>query len=83
VNTINNNKHQTDIAITRKQARRFLLKKHMLFRPRAELSGAAGIDTVFRRLGAIQFDPLNPCGNNVDLVLQSRVRGIKTADYHD
>jgi uncharacterized protein YcaQ len=56
--------------------------KQLLFRPRAELSGFAGVDKVFRRLGAIQFDPINPCGNNVDLVLQSRIRGIKKADYH-
>ena len=46
------------------------------------MSGFAGVDTVFRGLGAIQFDPINPCGNNVDLVLQSRIRGIKKSDYH-
>lgn len=73
----------TNALITRKQARRFLLLKQLLFRPRADLSGPAGIDAVFRRLGAIQFDPLSPCGNNVDLVLQSRVRGIKKSDYHE
>ena len=71
-----------DLTITPKQARRFLLMKQMLFRPRAELSGFAGVDTVFRKLGAIQFDPINPCGNNVDLVLQSRIRGVKKTDYH-
>ncbi|MBW2624499.1 MAG: winged helix DNA-binding domain-containing protein [Deltaproteobacteria bacterium] len=74
---------QADISITKKQAGRFLLLKQLLFRPRAKLSGSAGIDTVFRRLGAIQFDPLSPCGNNVDLVLQSRVKGIKKSDYHE
>lgn len=77
------NETKTDLTITKKQARRFLLMKQLLFRPRAELTGAAGIDTVFRRLGAIQFDPLSPCGNNVDLVLQSRVKGIKKSDYHE
>ncbi|MDP2860554.1 MAG: hypothetical protein Q8N98_02460, partial [bacterium] len=29
----------------------------------------------------VQYDPLSPCGNNVDLVLQARVRGIHPADY--
>ena len=72
-----------NLSITKKQARRFLLMKHLLFRPRAELSGSTGIDTVFRKLGAIQFDPLSPCGNNVDLVLQSRVRDIKQSDYNE
>ncbi|MEE9557833.1 MAG: crosslink repair DNA glycosylase YcaQ family protein, partial [Candidatus Adiutricales bacterium] len=76
------NKAPASLSITKKQARRFLLLKQLLFRPRAELTGSAGIDTVFRRLGAIQFDPLSPCGNNVDLVLQSRVRDIKKSDYH-
>ena len=75
-------KTRANLSITKKQARRFLLMKQLLFRPRAELSGSTGIDTVFRRLGAIQFDPLSPCGNNVDLVLQSRVGGIKKSDYH-
>jgi uncharacterized protein YcaQ len=69
--------------ISKKQARRFLLMKQLLFRPRAKLSGSTGVETVFRRLGAIQFDPISPCGNNVDLVLQSRIRGIKKSDYHD
>jgi hypothetical protein len=75
-------KAPASLSITKKLARRFLLLKQLLFRPRAELTGSAGIDTVFRRLGAIQFDPLSPCGNNVDLVLQSRVRDIKKSDYH-
>lgn len=74
---------RVDLSITKKQARRFLLMKQLLFRPRAELSGSTGIDTVFKRLGAIQFDPLSPCGNNVDLVLQSRVKGIKKSDYRE
>jgi uncharacterized protein YcaQ len=82
VNT-SRNEAQIDILITKKQARRFLLLKQFLFRPRAKLSGPAGIDVVFRGLGAIQFDPLSPCGNNVDLVLQSRVRDLKRSDYHE
>jgi uncharacterized protein YcaQ len=71
-----------NLTISQKQAKRFLLMKQLLFRPRSKLSGATGVETVFKRLGAIQFDPISPCGNNVDLVLQSRIRGIKKSDYH-
>lgn len=61
--------------------RRFLLAKHKLLLPRS-LSGEGGISEVFNTLRVIQFDPLNPCGNNVDLVLQSRVHGIHVQDYY-
>lgn len=32
---------------------------------------------VFERLGSVQYDPLNPVGRNVDLVLQARVPGYR------
>lgn len=32
---------------------------------------------VFARLGSVQYDPLNPCGRNTDLVLQARVPGYR------
>lgn len=35
------------------------------------------IPGVFDRLGSIQYDPLNPVGRNVDLVLQARVPGYR------
>ncbi len=70
------------IVLTKRQAGKYLLSKQLLLNPRVDFSGLAGIDSVFRRLGAIQFDPLDPCGNNVDLVLQSRIKNIKRSDYH-
>lgn len=36
---------------------------------------------VFGRLGAIQYDPLNPLGRNPDLVLQARVPGYRVDDW--
>ena len=67
--------------VSKKTARRYLLAKHFLLPPKS-LSGIKGIDTVFKSLHSIQFDPQNPCGNNVDLVLQSRVKNIHPLDYH-
>lgn len=39
------------------------------------------IDGVFQRLGTVQYDPLNPVGRNVDLVLQARVPGYRVDDW--
>ncbi len=65
-----------NLSITQAQARRFLLKKQLLFSPQS-LRGYEGIENVFQQLRIIQYDPLNPCGRNPDLVLQSRI-----GDYH-
>lgn len=62
----------SEINITRRHARRFLLIHHFLWPPRS-LRGVDGIWSVFQRLGSIQFDPINVTGRNPDLVLQSRV----------
>lgn len=62
--------------ISKQQARQFLLKKQLLWPPHS-LSGPKAIEQVFTHLRIIQYDPLNPCGRNPDLVLQARI-----ADYH-
>lgn len=67
--------------ITKQQARQFILKKQLLFSPKS-LSGTVGIEEVFNTLRIIQYDPLNPCGRNPDLVLQSRVKNIHPNDYY-
>ena len=64
------------MALSNQDARRFLLTKQGLWPPRS-LHGRAGILSVFERLAAVQFDPLDVVGRNPDLVLQSRVQ-----DYH-
>jgi len=69
------------MVVSKQTARNFLLSKQLLLTPR-RLKGQAGIETVFNTLKAIQYDPQNPCGRNVDLVLQARVSGVHPNDYH-
>lgn len=69
------------IKCSRDLIKKFLLYKQFLFRPR-ELVGLKGIETVFNNLRAVQYDPQNPCGRNIDLFLQARVRGIRPNDYY-
>jgi len=64
------------IKLTRKQARRFILRHQSLWPP-YELEGKAGILDFIRHVGCIQFDPLNIVGHNPELVLQSRVAGFR------
>ena len=62
--------------ITRKQARRFLLG-HQGLQPPHQYLGKPGILEYIRRVGCIQYDPLNIVGHNPELVLQSRVAGFR------
>jgi len=64
------------ITITRQQARRFILAHQNLW-PHYENEGKSGILNYIRRVGCIQFDPLNIVGYNHELVLQSRI-----SNYH-
>ena len=70
-----------NMLITKKNIRRYLLLKQLLLPPQS-LDRQKGIDTVFNAIHSIQFDPQNPCGTNVDLVLQARVKGIHPQDYY-
>jgi uncharacterized protein YcaQ len=58
--------------ISCEQARRLLALYH--FTP-TDLAG------VFKRLGTVQYDPLNPVGRNPDLVFQARVPGYQVNDW--
>ncbi|MFW2365242.1 MAG: DNA glycosylase AlkZ-like family protein [Desulforhopalus sp.] len=60
------------LKLSKKDARRLLVLHH--FKP-ASLQGA------FERLGSVQYDPLNPVGQNHDLVLQARVPGYSVGDW--
>lgn len=62
--------------LTIEQARNYLINYHFLNQEK-ELLGLDGIKTVFERLRTVQFDPLNVVGNNLDLVLQSRISNYK------
>jgi len=67
--------------VTKENIRKYLLLKHLLLPP-LSLNGLTGIDKVFNTLCSIQFDPQSPCGTNVDLVLQARVKNIHPQDYY-
>lgn len=60
------------ICLTNRQARQFLLVKHGLLGPR-RFAGKEGALAYVRQCGCIQFDPVDVCGKNAELVLQARV----------
>lgn len=62
------------LTLSVEEARSFLTTYH--FRP-------ASVPGVFDRLGAVQYDPLNPVGRNPDLVLQARVPGYRVDDWQE
>lgn len=64
--------------LTRLQARRFLLAYQGLL-PAHSLQGKAGVMEYLRRVGSIQFDPLNTAGRSPELVLQARVADFRPA----
>jgi uncharacterized protein len=64
------------ISVSARDARRFLVARHLLAPARAVEGRQDGVRAVFRRLGSVQFDPLAVAGRNHDLVLHARV-----ADY--
>lgn len=64
------------IYLTKKQARQFLLLKHGLLGD-YKFAGKEGILSFVRQAGCVQFDPVDVCGRNADLVLQSRVKGYQ------
>ncbi|MGH2448027.1 MAG: DNA glycosylase AlkZ-like family protein [Chloroflexota bacterium] len=62
----------TSLALSAAEARRFLVNYH--FHPQT-------VAAVFDHLGSVQYDPLNPVGQNHDLVLQSRVPDYQVGDW--
>jgi len=62
--------------LTKAEARKYLLKHQRLDKPRS-LEGKAGALEFVRRVGCVQFDPLDQVGCNPHLVLQSRVEGYR------
>lgn len=70
----------TAVTLSREHARRFLVRRHMLAPPRAMPADPASVLAVTRRLGSLQFDPLDvPGARNHDLVLHARVAGYERA----
>lgn len=65
----------TGISLTKKQARQFILRKQGLIGD-YQFIGKEGVLKYVRQAGCIQFDPIDVCGKNAELVLQSRVQGF-------
>jgi uncharacterized protein YcaQ len=63
------------ITLTKPQARRFMLLKHGLI-GKYKFAGKLGVLDFVRQVGCIQYDPIDVCGRNAELVLQSRVKGF-------
>ena len=61
--------------MTREQARRFILSKQGLL-GKYRFVGKPGAYQYIRQSGCIQYDPVDVCGKNAELTLQSRVRGF-------
>jgi len=61
--------------VTNLQARQFILLKHGLL-GQHKFVGKSGALAYVRQCGCIQFDPVDACGKNAELVLQSRVKGF-------
>ncbi len=68
--------------LTNLQARRFLLANQGLLGS-TPFRGKAGALDYIRRAGCIQYDPIDVCGRNAELTLQSRVRGCKKGDLEE
>ncbi|MDL2217480.1 winged helix DNA-binding domain-containing protein [Christensenellaceae bacterium OttesenSCG-928-M15] len=64
------------LTMTKEQAMRFLLAHHHLTDDTA-LTGKNDILAFVKKVGCIQFDPLDVVGRNADLVLQSRLKNYK------
>jgi hypothetical protein len=68
--------------LTKKQAKRFLLIKHGLYGD-YKFSGKQGIRDFIQQSGCIQYDPIDVCGKNHELVLQSRIKGFRKEMLHE
>jgi uncharacterized protein YcaQ len=69
------------ITVTKTQARQFVLLKNGLLGEHI-FTGKEGALEFIRQAGCIQFDPVDVCGKNTELTLQSRVKGF-TRDMLD
>ena len=70
------------ITITKRQARQFILAKQGLI-GKYKFEKKAGAYNYVRQAGCIQYDPVDVCGKNAELTLQSRVKGFKKSMLQD
>lgn len=69
-------------AISKEEARSFLIQYHNLNNSQ-DHCGKEGILSYFKKVGSIQYDPLNVVGRNADLVLQSKITDYKPDLLHE
>lgn len=62
--------------LSKQQARQFLLLKHGLLNSHKFIEKTGAL-TFIQQAGCIQYDPIDVCGKNPELVLQSRVKNFK------
>jgi uncharacterized protein YcaQ len=66
------------VQLSREQARRFLIRRHLLAPPRSLSASPESVLEVVGRLGFVQFDPLEvPGARNHDLMLHARIAGYR------
>ena len=68
--------------ITKIQARQFILSKQGLI-GQHRFIGKDGAYAYVRQAGCIQYDPVDVCGKNAELTLQSRVKNFKKTMLYD
>ena len=64
-----------ELNLTLDEAKRFILYKQGLLGEH-RFAGKEGVLDFVRQAGCIQFDPIDVCGKNAEVVLQSRVSGF-------
>jgi uncharacterized protein len=66
------------LSLSRDEARRFLVRRHLLAPPRSLPARPQSVLEVISRLGFLQFDPLDvPGARNHDLMLHARIGGYR------
>ena len=70
------------LSITKKQSRKFILMKQGLYGP-YKFAGKTGIMEYIKQVGCIQYDPIDICGKNHELVLQSRVENFEKSYLYE
>ena len=70
------------ITLTKRQAGQFILLKQGLLGT-YKFVGKNGAYDYVRQAGCIQYDPVDVCGKNAELTLQSRVKGFKKQMLQD
>lgn len=70
------------INLTKKQVRQFLLLKHGLLGS-YKFEGKQGIQDFVEQVGCVQFDPIDACGKNADLVLLSRIKNYRKSMLYE